>query len=159
MGNITSLIIQLLWEMQKSTIWKLGHPPMKSMRVLQDLLALWCLCTMIPPELQFWEVFLTININYPAQSKFRSQFPAKLIKPPGRWSTAQKHPSGSAQSQLWVHQDLYSSDTVWKQLHCKTGPGNSRDVLTWHSTWTNKLLVLSWVCSRPNLVPVYPQHS
>lgn len=83
MGNITFLITQLLQEMQKSTTWKISCPSVKSMWVLQDLLALWCLCTMIPPEPQIREVFLTINVNYPAQSKFRSGFPAKLIKSPG----------------------------------------------------------------------------
>lgn len=63
MGNITFLMIQLLQEMQKSTIWKISRPSMKSMWVLQDLLALQCLCTMIPPELQIREVFLTIDVN------------------------------------------------------------------------------------------------
>lgn len=138
MGNVTALITHVPLEMQKSTIWKLSHPPMKPVWVLQDSLALWCLCTMIPPELQIREVFLTIDINYSAQSKLRSRFPAKLIKSPGTWSTAQKHPSGSMQSQLGPS-GLISSDTAWKQLQGKAGSGNSRDVLTWHSTWTNKL--------------------
>lgn len=83
MGNVTALTTQVPLEMQKSTIWKLSHPLMKPVCVLQELLALWCLCTMIPPELQIREVFLTIDVNYSAQSKLGSRFPAKLIKSPG----------------------------------------------------------------------------
>lgn len=97
--NKTSQIVQLLWEMQKSTICKLRQPPVKSTRVLQGQTP-WCPCTTIPPALQILEVFWTVDINYPEQSKFRSRFPAKLIKSPGTWNTAQKHPCGSVQSQL-----------------------------------------------------------
>lgn len=144
--------------MQKSTIWKLGHPPMKPMWVLQDLLALWCLCTMIPPELQIQEVFLITTVNYPGSKQAQVQISSQTNKIPWNMEQSTETPKWVCREPAWVHQDLVvqtlSESSCTAKLAMETA-----EMLTWHSTWTNKLLVLSWVCSRPNPVPVYPQNS
>lgn len=143
MGNITSLIIQLLWEMKTTTIWKLSLQPIESMWVLSGL-------TSVLVSL-YYDSSTTTDLGGPLnhwhQLLCTKQVQVRISSQANKIPQNMKHSTKTPKWVLHRHSlgpsGLISSDTAWKQLHCKAGPGNSRDVLTWHSTWTNKLLVLN----------------
>lgn len=94
----------------------------------------------------------------PGSKQAQVRISSQANKIPWNMEQSTETPKRVCTEPAWVHQDLLVQTLPESSCTAKLAL-ETAEMLTWHSTWTNKLLVLSWICSRPNLVPVYPQNS